>query len=259
MRNFLYTGLFVFLLFYGCHKEGTDYACLLTGTWINTRISGEDIPADSSFVCQYGTDGMQMYAQGYQLDENNKSWIESKNFTYVVEGKNIILDGIDGLDDDFHIEMEIKTLDEESFTYSVTRFLMNDTELPDPAVYTCQRATKDYTSALIGIWYGNGSTPGTAGLQPFYSEYKTDGSFAFYYQDDEGNWQVDADEESRYFLYGDFLVTNYTAAQVAEGNYKFYDCWNILIEEDTMIFTALREDNRIEIYEMERVESAPVL
>ncbi len=259
MRKFLYTGLFVFLLFYGCHKEGTDYAGLLTGTWINTQINGEDIPSDSSFVCEYLSNGVQMYAEGYQLDENNKSWIESENFTYVVEGEKIILDGIDGLDDDFHIELEIKTLNEEFFTYSVTSFLLNGTELPDPAVYTCRRATEDYTSALTGIWYGSGSTPGTADLLPFYCEYTTEGSFVYYYQDDEGNWMADVDDESRYFLYGDFLVTNYTAARVAEGNHKFYDCWNIHIDGDTMTWTALRENNQIESYEMEKVEAAPAV
>lgn len=259
MKNLICTVLFLSLLFCGCKKEETNYTELLSGTWVNTQINGEKIPSDSSFVSEYRPKGVQMYAQGYQLDENNKSWIENDSFTYTVEGEKIMIDGTDAMNKNYHIEMDIKTLDEESFTYSVTSFSMDHTEYPDTAVYTCLKATEDYTSSFTGIWYGSSTSPGAAGDQYYYWEYKTDGSFNFYYQDNEGNWLVDADEESHYFLYGDFLATNYTAARVADGNNMFYDCWNIHIDGNTMTLTALRENNQIESYEMEKVESLPAM
>jgi len=133
---------------------------------------------------------------------------------------------------------------------------MNDTELPDPAVYTCLKATKDYSSSLTGIWYGSDPSPGST---DYYCEYMADGSFNYYYQDNEGNWLVDSDDESRYFLYGDLLVTNYTAARVADGNNKTYDCWTIHIEGDTMTWTRRMENNQILTYELERVETPPAV
>jgi len=101
-------------------------------------------------------------------------------------------------------------------------------------------------------------TPGTSDVGYHYWEYFTNGHYNYYYQDDLGNWLNKPDNEGIYFLYGDLMASNYTNDLISGEKGKAYECWNFIIEGDTMFWTSLRENGLITSFRMEKVTGPPV-
>ena len=259
MKKLIFATLFMALVFSGCKNEIPDYDALLIGKWINTQVDGAAVLTDKSYVCEYRDDLIEFYAIGIQLDENNKTWTENSNYTYRVEGNLIIIDGTDLSDKDFHMEFEILSISSGSFTHSVNKFTIDNVEYPDDKIYTLQKVTADYKSQFIGVWHGRCTTPGSSDTDYHYWEYFADGSFNYYYQDEQENWIRKTDNEGAYFLYGNLMATNYTNDLILGGVGKAYECWKIRISGNNMIWTGLRENNITVTYEMAKVASAPIV
>lgn len=259
MKKFVFAGVLILLLFCSCKDEETDYAELIVGKWGNTLVNYEPILTDASFICEYRSDMVQLYANGFKLDDINKTWMENDNYEYDVEDKNIIIDGTDVLDHSYHMEFEILLIDENYLTYSVKKFFIDDVDYPDSNIYTCKKVKNDYSEQFTGVWYGKCTTAGTSDTKFHYWEYFADGSFNYYYLDDAEKWIKKSDNEGGYFLYGTLLATNYTNDLVSGGNGKAYECWNIEINGNNMTWTGLRENNHVVTYQMVRVESAPTV
>ena len=77
---------------------------------MNTLVDGEPIPTDASYVCEFRTDRVEVYAIGVQLDMNNKSWMVNDHYTYSVEGKTITIEGTDVLGKEYFMEVEITSM-----------------------------------------------------------------------------------------------------------------------------------------------------
>ncbi|MDD4603475.1 MAG: hypothetical protein PHF97_06675 [Bacteroidales bacterium] len=201
---------------------------------------------------------MENYATGFQLDENNRSWIENDNYNYTVDGNRIIIDGMNNIGNHFHMEFEIQSVDEHTLIYSVSKFMIDNVEYPDPKTYINKRVTADFSKWLVGTWYGKSTTPGSADSSYHYWEYLTDGSFNYYYQDKEGNWINKPDNEGFYFLYGNLLASNFTNDLLSGATGKAFECWNISITGDTMFWNGLRSNGLITSFRMEKVAGPPV-
>lgn len=254
-RQRILLSLFIItLLFAGCTKDDEpNKAELLKGTWVNTLINGQALLTNDMFVMELKSDLTEMYAIGFQLDENNRSWEENSNYTYSIVGDTLIINGTDILDNTFHIVFYIQSLTHETLTMTVPEFKMNDTLLPNNNTYTFKRVTNDYSSAFTGIWYGHCTTQGNADSLYHYWEYAVDGSFSYYYQDENRNWKKKTDNGGRYFLYGDLMASNYSNDLLSGGTGQVFECWNFTIDGNKMVWTGLRENNVTITYEMEKV------
>jgi hypothetical protein len=259
MKKILLTGIIISVLFWGCKKEDEeiDYASLILGAWVNTHIDNESVLTDAAFSFEYRSDNVQSFANGYVLDGSNKTWMESENYTYSVNGNRIIIDGLNVLGSHFHMEFDILFIDQSTFKYSVSKFLIDDVEFPDAKTYTNKKITTDLTSQFVGTWYGRTTTTGSIDDNYYYWDYFADGHFDYYFQDDEGNWVNKPDNEGNYFLYGDFLASNFTNDLLSGETGKAYECWNISIENNTMYWTGLRDNGQITSFQMEKVDSPP--
>lgn len=235
-------------------SNSIDYANLLKGTWINTMVDEKNVLTDDTFVMEFKADKTEMYAIGFQIDENNKSWIENSSYTYSVKGNEISITGTDAFENSMQMEFKIISLDNDKLIFSVSNFLVNGEEIPDNKIYTCNKVTKDYKDEFVGIWYGHNTIDENS---YFYWEYFDDGSFDFYYQDDNENWVKKDSNDGQYFLYGSFMVSNYSNDLLTGKQGRTFECWNFTIDEDKMQWTGLRENNIMVTFDMKKVLAAP--
>jgi len=257
MKNVFYSALMIVALLVGCNKDDVDYSTLIEGKWLCTQLNSKPILTNQASYCEYRSDGKEVYATGVQLDGDNKTWVENNQFTYTISGKILSICGTDTDGKHNDIEIEIQSVDEEQTTQKTRKYLIDEVDYPDANTYSYNRITDDFSAEFAGIWYGKCTTPGTSDAGYHYWEYFTDGTFNYYYQDSEGNWIKKTDNEGRYFLYGNLFVSNYTNDLITGGKSKTFECWNFEINDKAMTWTALRENNKTESYQMEKVSAAP--
>ncbi|MDD4637673.1 MAG: hypothetical protein PHV66_08740 [Bacteroidales bacterium] len=260
-NSILYVTLSLVLsLLTNCENDNEpDAAKLLIGKWENTEINHIPIVTDSKFVMELKSDNKELYARGFKLDENNESWEENNSYTYSVQNNILTIDGKNVLGNLFHMEFETLTLNQSVWTYSVKSFLIDGVSYPDAKIYTCKRVTKDYSQPFTGIWYGRCTSEGTTDTKYHYWEYFSDGTYNYYYQDDNNKWIKKSDNEGRYFLYGTLFVSNYSNDLLSGGTGHAFECWDFSINGNTMTWTGLRENNKIVTYQMKKVSTPPLL
>ena len=250
----------VLSLFTSCENENEPgTAQLLVGEWINTEIDQVPIVTDSKFVMGLRSDNHELYASGFLLDENNKSWEEGEAYTYSVQNDILTIDGKDALDKMFHIEFKILTLNQSVLTYSVQTVRIDGVSYPDSKIYTCKKITKESSQSFTGIWYGRCTSAGSTDTKYHYWEYLSDGTYNYYYQDGSNKWIKKTDNEGRYFLYGNLFVSNYSNDLISGGTGHAFECWDFSISGNTMTWTGLREGNKTVTYQMEKVSTPPLL
>ncbi len=248
------------ILFSGCKKDkDPNYAELLQGIWVNTMVNGHEVLTDAGFVMEFRSDKTEMYATGVELDENNKSWQENSSFTYSVSGDMISITSTDEAVITTQMQFKIQSIENDIMTYIVPSFSVNGIVLPDLNTYTCKKVTNDYSDAFAGVWYGRCTTEGAADSLYHYWEYFDDGSYNYYYQDENSNWIKKSDNAGRYFLYGQFMASNYSNDLLSGDIGLAYECWDFTLQGDKMVWTGLRENNMTITYEMEKVQSPPVV
>ncbi|NLO69889.1 MAG: hypothetical protein GX102_02840 [Porphyromonadaceae bacterium] len=246
------------LLFGGCTKdEEPNYAELLKGTWVNTLVNEQPVLTDATYVMEFKSDNTELYATGYQLDENNKSWRVSSNYTYNINGNLVYIDGTDVLGDSYRMVLKILSLKQEILTSSVQTFILNGEAITNTNTYSSQKVSDDYSDEFTGIWYGRCTTEGSPDSLYHYWEYFDDGTYNYYYQYENSNWIKKEDNEGHYFLYGNLMASNYSHDLLSGGTGLAYECWNFTIDGNKMIWTGLRENNITITYEMEKVQSPP--
>jgi hypothetical protein len=257
MKKIFYTGLMILALLSGCKEDEPDYAELIVGKWLYTHVNGQPALTNESSYCEYRADGSEVYATGFQLDENNKTWIESDHFSYQVTGNILSIEGTDANGKQNEIEIEIESIDENQTTQTTRKYLIDNTNYPDANTYTYKLITSDFSNQFVGCWYGKCTTPGTSDTSYHYWEYFSDGTYNYYFQDDQGLWIKKSDNEGLYFLYGNLFVSNYSNDLVTGGKGKTFECWNFNIDGNNMTWSALRNNNLTESYQMTKVTNPP--
>jgi hypothetical protein len=247
------------ILFNGCKSkdDNPDYSALALGTWVNTQINSTPVLTDDAFIMELLPDHTELYAIGFQLDETSKIWKENSNYTYTIVNDLIVIDGVDIFDIEYHMEFKIITLNQETLMFSIPAFSIDGVEIPNPNIFTCNRVADDFSTEFTGVWYGKCTSDNTADTAFHYWEYFADGTYNYYYQDEDEKWIKKSDNEGRYFLYGDLFVSNYSNDLISGGTGLAYECWNFNITGNTMIWNGLRENNITVTYQMDKVASPP--
>ena len=259
MRKLFLSAILLSLLLLNCQKDDSpNYSSLILGTWVNTLVDDKAVLTDGTFVMELRSDLVELYANGNAIDINNKTWIENDKYTYNVSGNIITIDGVGAIGGKFHMEFKILSVDDQILVFSVPKFMIDNVEYPDPKIYALKKVGINLTTHFAGTWYGKSTTPGSTDNSFHYWEYFADGHFNYYFQDEAGKWIRKEGNEGHYFLYGDFLASNYTNDLLTGGSGKAYECWNINILGKTMFWTGLRESGQITSFRMDKVAGPPI-
>jgi hypothetical protein len=246
------------VLFTACNKDKqVDYSLLLQGTWVNTLVNDQSVLTDKTYIMELKSDGTEMYATGYSLDENNKTWKENSAYQYTIKGDIIHISGADIDGNKIQSKFKIQSLADDVLKITVEEFSSNGKLIPDNNTYTLIKVKSDHKEAFTGVWYGKCTTPGAVDSLYHYWEYFEDGSFNYYYQDKDNKWIKKSDNQGRYFLYGQLMVSNYSHDLLSGGQGLAFEGWNFSIKDNKMIWTGLRENNVTVTYEMEKVSALP--
>ena len=103
------------------------------------------------------------------------------------------------------------------------------------------KVTTDYSEAILGMWEGHVTSEQGSAFddgEDHKWEYKNDGNFVYYIQDEGGNWIANPGQTlSEYFVDGTLLCTRWV-----NGGIENREWWEIAsIKDGVMKWTALRQ------------------
>ncbi len=214
----------------------------LVGVWVNTHKDGQEVPTDDRFVTVYNANLTEMYA----IRGSANHWKETTGYTYAIGGDTIAIAG-----NGTQLEYALEELSASTLEYRVARLVIGGQDLQDSSIYTLRKTSVDYSARLIGLWEGHETTDGIQGATHRW-KYNADGSYQYFHAQVNGQWQTKTDNGGRYFLYGDFFVSNYRNDAETGNAGNACEAWVISIDGDTMNWTALR-NNKTHSFTMTRV------
>ncbi len=246
------------VFFSSCSDDPTspNYSELVVGKWIVTEVDGVGVLTDSAFCMELRSDKVEVYSIGTQIDLLNSKWVEGR-FQYTIDDDQIIVDGTDIFNKTHHVAMKILNISATELKYSVVSYAYDGVSIPDASIYTCKKATVDYSSKIVGVWYGKCTSANTSDTTYHYWEYFADGKYNYYYQNATNAWLKKSDNDGGYFLYGSLFASNYHNDLIGEHTGITYECWDISIANDKMIWTGKRLNNKTVVYEMEKRDAPP--
>ena len=202
----------------------------LVGVWVNTHKDGQEVPADERFVTVYNANQTEMYA----IRGSANHWTETAGYAYAVGGRTIAVAG-----HGTQLEYDVLELSASKLVYRVSRLVVGGQDLEDTSVYVLRKPAADYSAQFLGLWEGHETTDGATGATHRW-KYAADGSYQYFLAQVDGRWQDKTDNGGRYFLYGDYFVSNYR--NDANSGIAGHACeaWDVSISGDTMRWKALR-------------------
>ncbi|MEG1555502.1 MAG: hypothetical protein RR356_02105 [Bacteroidales bacterium] len=246
-----------------CSCHGKDkYAeskRLLLGTWKLVNIDGLPVETDESFVCTFDSLGNEIYACGQYNEKGESEWMEGKNYTYKMKKNTIKVKGSDPLGKNWSFDMVVVGIDEKQLLYSVKNMKKNDVQFGNYHDYTLKRVTTDCSKDIKGIWVGQEMLHSPSHHADIYCwEFLEGGKYNFYYKDSTGTFVYKEENDGRYFLYDNFLVCNFKNDLKTNSTGKIFECWNITVKPETMVWSNYKGQEGVIRYSLNRVDKVPV-
>lgn len=246
------------ILFSSCYPKENIIEKNISGMWILEEVNGFDALTNNRSVCIFAGN-KQTFAMGYTLGTDNAKWMESL-MAFDVTGHKVILQGTDIVGTTWDLQLNVKSIDEDEFLYTVDKKIVNGESQKDKDTYLYEKPDENYESSIIGLWEGYNVTPGInttdAPLRRW--EYFTDGTYKYYtYTEDENGqktWTAKEDNNGTYKVYGDLLTCNWSNDEISGVEGTMFECWEIEIEGDGMEWDALREGGSMVYFSMKRVK-----
>lgn len=218
----------------------------IQGKWMVAETNGNPVVTNSKQVLTYVSDSTLLYSLSITAISDLNVWVNHCEGSYKVNGST--LEQFVELPDDnirfsYHIDVisiigdvMLTVTNNETFVNGQSHKITKD--LKERKI----RVTRDYGDDIIGIWEGKLTSE-----QDAYSdgqlhrwEYKADGTFVYYRQNDKGEWIDDVNTMAEYFVDGTLLCMRWK--NVGEDTEK-RESWEVAsIENGKMKWTALRQN-----------------
>lgn len=254
--------LMFFVFFLGGCSKTDDHERLekLKGTWINTQINDVDVVTNNRFIMEFA-DEAEYYSVGVVFDSVNKKWIDRKKYDYSLLDDRLFISGSDVKENKIELEFGIVLISNSELVCRVNLFKMNGSVVPDSKMYRFKRDTEKLNEEITGTWYGQATYAGSTDTDYHYWNYRTDGTYEYYFRENPGSskWIRKTDNEGRYYLYDNYLATNWSNDMFSGVKGLDYECWEIEISGDVMKWTGYRENGKVTSYEMKKVSGPPDL
>ena len=220
----------------------------IRGKWMNAEINGKPCLTDDKGVYTFlNTTSARMSASVNSRPELGDLWNDSIEMNMVIKDNVVTLSHQLDEHKTMTIEMTVVSINAGEMHADVHATLTVDgvvaSTVDDHILY--EKIKENYRKSIRGLWEGRRTAGGTTEYHRW--EYLGDGHYNFYLKIGEGQWVMMEDEFSEYFVDGRLLCTRWKNA--GEGTVENREWWEIRsIENDTMIWTALRQNELGEQY-----------
>ena len=235
----------------------------LQGKWMMAEIDGKPVPTDSKQVLTYGPGNKFYYSLSINAISDLNVWVDHCEGSYTITGSNTCLQTVTvaGTNIMFKQQPTIIFINDDEMRLNANNETHIDGQPYRATSYPNERKIRvkhDYSTDVIGTWEGIRTSEQDVhsdGL-PHRWEYKADGTFVYYRQNDNGEWVADVNTMSEYFVDGTLLCSRWKNV----GNDKENrESWEIAsIDDDVMNWTALRQNadgtTYIATFSMKRVK-----
>ena len=241
-----------------------EIASKIIGKWIYADRDGVPTPTNKKRVFNFISANKAYISASHdtRLPHESEWWYNQTEAAVAINGNVVTLTM--RLDEHTTMvdEYNVTAINDTEFTgrLKVTVMVDGTVERSSESTIRLTKVTEDFSKAILGTWEGKvaseeGSMYDDGKLHRW--DYKADGTFVFYSQDENGVWQASNDEYAKYFCDGALLCTRWK--NVGEGKEEYREWWEITsIENGVMKWYGLRqrEDGSTYevIYEMTKVK-----
>lgn len=241
--------LILAMTFASCNKDPNLYGSKILGTWTVAEVDDQKVQTDNIHVMEFNSKGTVTFAYGRAVNDGN-AWLEDGGYAYSIKKGKVYIKGYSTQERYYEIVLKIVSMDDDSFSYTVEKKMIDGVSNPDSVKYDLAKVDKNlYSSAMTGMWTGKCVTDGT-GEEHHWCFFEN--STFVYYSLVDNRWQNLDDEPGNFYLYGDLLATTWTS----RSGPRQFECWKVSFEfgGDKMIWEGLRQNGktvRFELFKME--------
>ncbi len=217
----------------------------IRGKWMNVEVDGVASLTDEKSVTTILTlDRGAVSASVYGMPGMETVWSQLEEVDVEIQDNLVTLINHPDANSVFTAELFITSINAQEMQAIVTLTLTENGKVVGSGTSSVlyEKVTERFGKAIVGVWEGRMTEGKSAYDDGEYHrwEYLEDGTFNFYRKvGDTGSWEKVADEFAEYFVDGRLLCTRWQNVGAEECR----EWWEIRsIENDTMIWTALRED-----------------
>ena len=216
----------------------------IIGKWITADVNGQPALTDKKRVVTFVSATKAYYSSSRTTrPEVEATWNNKVEANVAIDGNKVTLTMQTDEQTTSVEEYIISNINDNYLTanHKVTIMVDGNVTHTAEAVLCLTKTTADYAEPILGLWECTGLT----GIETYNDanarlEFLADGTYRYYRQDDNGQWQVVTNREFQdYFVDGTLLATRWKN----EGDDELREWWEIdNISGDEMVWTALREN-----------------
>ena len=232
----------------------------IIGKWMPAELDGKPVQTDKKSVYTFvsATKAYMSVSTNPQQGEETV-WNDQKELDVAISGNTMTLTNHSDEHTTMVEEFCFTAISGSEFTANHKITVTNDgaTVLSNEGVIHFAKVTADYSEAILGTWEGKVTSSEGSEFDDGEThrwEYKADGTYVYYSQNEEGEWVPSGDEISEYFVDGTLLCTRW-----GNNEQENREWWEIAsIKDGVMKWKALREKEDRSTYtatfEMKKVE-----
>ena len=215
----------------------------IIGKWISTEMDGRPLMTNSKAVFTFVSATKVYMSASINKNPGSEFWGDQLEGDVVIDGNKITITNKTGEQMTTAIEFIVTAINKYEFfakrkmtvmVYDKVVFSLDDT-------VRYAKVNVDYCEAILGTWEGHvtnseGSEYDDGETHRW--EYKADGTYVYYSQNEEGEWVPSGDEISEYFVDGTLLCTRW-----GNNEQENREWWEMAsIKDGVMKWKALREN-----------------
>lgn len=211
----------------------------ILGKWISVEEDGVQNTTNKKGVYTLNEDGKGSFSTAF----GDYAWHDGTDFNYKIDSNTISWTIFENDSLQISIQHTIESIDDKEMSTITSMNFMKSGQVvksigPTPMRYS--RVTVDYSTDILGIWQGKVTSKSSEfdDGETHRWEYKNDGTYVYYVQDDEGNWTASANFVNDYFVDGQLLCTRWV--EDGEENREWWEIESI--ENGIMKWKALRNN-----------------
>lgn len=218
--------------------------------WMAQKINGEVATTNEKAVFTFFSRIKATISASFNNIPGDEGWVVMRDYDYEIDGNKITLTS----KPDEHItmidEMIVGTIDEMEIHCLFSHKEYKDGELIalySPVNLQLERikTPANYQALIMGTWEGRVTSEHSQYDDGKDHRWEFSTNFGYvYYVKDGAEWVPSSNTKNEYFVDGRLLCTRWI-----DGGKEYREWWEIVsLDEETMIWTALRKNDSAEVY-----------